>query len=349
MDNTKIGWTNASWNPIRGCSRVSEGCRHCYAEQMAARFSGRGLPYEGLAVLDERGGRWTNTVRVIETQMDQPLRWRKPRRIFVNSMSDLFHEGLSDHEIDRVFAVMLLAPQHTFQVLTKRATRMMDYMTPGCAKRAGAVGQMAFERARDEFGGTRDARKFQFNWPLPNVWLGVSCEDQKTADERVPLLLETPAAVRWVSAEPLLGPVDLGAAEGLPVYREAKEVTERCGLTATILLTRPRRGWVRHDGNMHPWLDWVVVGGESGRHTPQSPERWMKHEWARAIRDQCIATDTSYFFKQSSGVRAGAGAALEHEDGSLWEWRQYPGELTPPVCVGRTPYLGALDGPGGKR
>jgi len=325
MDNTKIAWTDATWNPIRGCSRVSEGCRHCYAEQMAARFSGPGLPYEGLAVLDERGGRWTNTVRVIETKMDQPLRWRKPRRIFVNSMSDLFHEGLADADIDRVFAVMALAPQHVFQVLTKRARRMRDYMTPGCAKRAGAVGQMAFERARD-------AREFRFTWPLPNVWIGVSVENQDLADERVLLLLETPAAVRWVSAEPLLGPVDFRNLIRRDAFIDALYGDVK-GSDGFAYAAAP--------GN----LNWVVVGGESGRHMPQSPERWMKHEWARGIRDQCLATNTAYFFKQSSGVRAGTGAALEHEDGSLWEWRQYPGELTPPTLAGRVAYPGEWDAP----
>src|SRR6185295_14646626 len=123
-DKSKIEWTDATWNPIRGCSVVSEGCRHCYAMQVAARFSDKGQAYEGLAYRNESGAHWTGKVRLIEEHLEDPLRWKRPRRIFVNSMSDLFHESIPDEWIDRVFSVMAMAPQHTFQILTKRPERM---------------------------------------------------------------------------------------------------------------------------------------------------------------------------------------------------------------------------------
>lgn len=165
-----IAWTETTWNPIRGCSRVSEGCRHCYAEAIAHRFSGPGQPYEGLTTAD---GKWNGVVRVVEDHMNDPLTWRRPRLVFVNSMSDLFHESLPDTAIDCVFHVMEHAPQHQFQVLTKRVHRMRPYH-----QRKGVV--------------------------LPNVWMGVSVEDTGSWNERVSSLRDTPAAIRWVSVEPQL-------------------------------------------------------------------------------------------------------------------------------------------------
>lgn len=240
-DKSKIEWTDATWNPVRGCSRVSEGCRHCYAEGVAARFSGPGQPYEGLAERTAKGPRWTGKVRLIESQLDLPLRWRKPRRIFVNSMCDLFHESLPDLAIDRVFAIMALAPHHTFQVLTKRPERMRAYLTDSATP-----------------------LKHTGSWPLPNVWLGVSVENQEAADERIPLLLDTPAAVRFLSCEPLLRPVDL---------------TDYLVETA-----RTNRDW---------YLDWIISGGESG-----TGARPCHPDWIRTLRDQCAAASVPFFFKQ---------------------------------------------------
>lgn len=186
-DGTTIEWLDqpgykaASWNPTRGCTRVSEGCHHCYAEVMAARFSGPGQWGHGFAEM--RGGdhRWTGRVELVEDQLLMPMKWRKPRCIFVNSTSDLFHERLPDEAIDRVFAVMALCPQHRFIVLTKRPERMRNWFSIGlrCVARVFD----AAERA----GGTVDGV-----WPLPNVWIGTSVEDQATADERIPHLLATP-------------------------------------------------------------------------------------------------------------------------------------------------------------
>lgn len=266
-DKTAIEWTDATWNPIRGCSRVSDGCRHCYAETVANRFKGPGQPYEGLVA---RGGQWNGTIKWVGGDvLTQPLRWAKPRRIFVNSMSDLFHEAMTDEMIDQVFAVMASARHHTFQVLTKRPERMRYYMaTKG---RMLAIRNAA--RALDR-GNAQGCDRF----PLPNVWLGVSVEDQKAADERIPHLLATPAAVRWISAEPLLGPVDL-------FYRGADG--ERYSWLRESFWRNNR---VEHDP---PRIGWVVVGGESG---PQA--RPMHPQWARDLRDQCAAAGVPFLFKQ---------------------------------------------------
>lgn len=179
---TKIQWTDRTWNPVRGCSLVSAGCANCYAMKQAHRFSGRGKPYEDLTELGPHGPRWNGNIMLVPEALEEPLRWKTPARVFVNSMSDLFHEDVPIKFISRVWLTMQLAPQHTFQILTKRPERMLAYMR--------------------EFGHYEGK-------PLPNVWLGVSVENQATADERIPLLLQTPAAVRFVSAEPLLSPINL--------------------------------------------------------------------------------------------------------------------------------------------
>lgn len=298
-DKSPIEWTNASWNPVRGCSRVSEGCRNCYAEIMAARFSGPGQWGEGLATMvrsadGKTDHRWTGkVVAAPDHVLTQPLRWRKPRRIFVNSTSDLFHEGLPDAVIDRVFAVMALCPQHTFQVLTKRPERMRAYFAGIRDRHIGWLGArplgawVIYARAEalasnlgSKYGGVpfaaalnkakpKDFHLMRDQWPLPNVWLGTSVEDQATADARIPHLLDTPAAVRFISAEPLLGPVDLHSA----LCRE----TGSCPTCPACL------------GGIH----WVIVGGESG-----PGARPMHPDWARSLRGQCAAAGVPFFFKQ---------------------------------------------------
>jgi protein gp37 len=205
-----------------------------------------------------------------------PLRWRKPRRVFVNSMSDLFHEELSDDSIDRVFAVMALAPQHQFQILTKRPQRMLTYLAnPDLTDRLTEIWQE----------GHRDRATWTLMLPLENVWLGVSVEDQATADERIPLLLQTPAAVRFVSAEPLLGPVDLSGRLG-----------ECCGFPKHELVAGED-----HEvccGNHSAGLDWAVVGGESG-----PGARPMQIEWAQSLQRQCGEASVPFFMKQLDGKR----------------------------------------------
>jgi len=277
MGDTAISWTDKTWNPIRGCSRVSAGCQRCYAEIVAARFGGPGQPYEGLAKKIGGEARWTGEVRFIEEHLTDPLRWRKPQRIFVNSMSDLFHEQVEGEWLDRIFAVMALAPQHTFQVLTKRPERMREYL----ARTARSVAPL--ERVAREMGYTfkftgLDGKEYGLlPWPIPNVHLGVSVENQATADERIPILLQTPAAVRWISAEPLLGPVDdLCRYLDYPIFLPPEPPGR---LTA---------------------LDWVVVGGESGPgHRP------MQIEWLESIVNQCRAEGVPVWVKQDSGPKPG--------------------------------------------
>jgi protein gp37 len=286
---TGIEWTDATWNPIRGCSRVSEGCRHCYAESVAYRFSGPGLAYEGLAVLKNGHPSWTGKIEFVEKHLLDPLKWATPRRIFVNSMSDLFHEGVTDEMRDKIFAVMALCPQHTFQVLTKRPERMLAYL----ADREAAL-RIIHEQLKlgwayvDGVPRAGDSR-----FPLiSNLWLGVSVEDQKTADERIPLLLETPAAVRFISAEPLLGKleiesfleVDWPTCDGF-IGGNASEpdYCTRChGHVSDPIHQSPE---VR--------LDWVICGGESG-----PGARPMDADWARGLRDRCSAAGVPFFFKQ---------------------------------------------------
>lgn len=306
---TSISWTDATWNPISGCSRVSEGCRNCYAEAMAARFNKPSMWGEGLATMvrtpdGKSAPRWTGEVRFNEAALDQPLRWRKRRRIFVNSTSDLFHEAVPDEWIDKVFAAMALSPQHTFQILTKRPERMREYMAP--LRRELSVMDAAHPYYAESFLRDRGkSRKLIYGhisvdqesiwriaWPLPNVWLGVSVEDQVTADVRIPYLLATPAAVRFISAEPLLGPVDL-----TDLTIRVRPGEESCGLAGADALTGVH--WDAVDtitgiySNPDPRLDWVIVGGESG---PRA--RPMHPDWVRKIRDQCNDAAVPFHFKQ---------------------------------------------------
>jgi len=303
-----ISWTDETWNPIRGCSRVSEGCRNCYAEAIAARFSGtddRGnvQPYAGLAEHVVSNGRkaprWTGDVRLVERALDWPLRRRGPKKIFVNSMSDLFHEKVADKWIDRIFAVMALAREHTFQILTKRPQRMRAYLSAARAHPVGleALGLTLECYARDPKSQVGSGVILQGDvahlkvWPLPNVWLGVSAEDQATADGRIPLLLETPAAVRFVSYEPALGPVDF-----------TRIVFERAYGTGLLDALTGKRRDHHYRPLPHPEapgeagprrIDWVICGGESGPHA-----RPMHADWARSARDQCAAAAVPFFFKQ---------------------------------------------------
>ena len=274
---TGIEWTDSTWNPFIGCSRVSEGCRNCYAERLAGRFSAKteGV-YAGTTKAVNGLQVWTGKIsRAPEETLLKPLSWKgvmvpvgpggtiqelapRRRRIFVNSMSDLFHENVPDEWIDQVFAVMALCPQHIFQVLTKRPERM-----PAWTKRNSTGGHIFHiaQQIDPKKNGAQSGR-----WPLPNVWLGVSVENQAAADKRIPWLLKTPTAVRFISAEPLLGPVDV-----------------------SLYLRQ-----VRMEGEVEDQkLDWVICGGESG-----PGARPMHPDWARSLRDQCAAAGVPFFFKQ---------------------------------------------------
>lgn len=277
-DNSKIEWTDATWNPIRArnratggvghfCIHASDGCRHCYAERLQPRF-GNPVRY---------GAPYRDQVELLldDAALLQPLRWRRPRRIFVCSMTDLFLAEHPEPWLDQVFAVAALCPQHTFQILTKRPERARGYADhPGAPRRVyEIVCDIAVEQWVDviltaaRIGGGPPGTEVELDrWPLPNVWLGTSVEDQWSADTRVPELLATPAAVRFVSAEPLLGRLRM------PGLYPVGDVD---GFIDT------------------PRLDWVIVGGESG---PDA--RPMHPDWARAIRDQCQAAGVPFLFKQ---------------------------------------------------
>lgn len=285
MQKTNITWTEYSSNPIyaiadgrRGwyCTHVSPGCTNCYAEAMNKRF-GNKLEF---TAQNRSKVEW----KLNEGEFEAWRKLRKPSKIFVCDMTDLFHPDVPDRFIGEVFGVMAATRRHTYQVLTKRPERMRAFL-------------IHLEQQWHDLGQTWiDSDGRAITWPLPNVWLGVSVENQETADERLPILLDTPAAVRWASVEPMLGPVDLAGLMGRCVVHDGPGLfcnRRQCKDAAT--------------------LDWIVIGGESGPH-----HRPLDHAWVRAIREQCRAAGVAYFGKQSSGSRP--GIALPGELGD----REFP-------------------------
>lgn len=247
--DSRIEWTDKVWNPVTGCTKVSQGCKFCYAERIAERFWGE---------------RKFTEVICHEDRLDIPSHWRKPRKIFVNSMSDLFHPDVPDEFIWKVFQSMVYGNRrHTFQILTKRPERMMKWMNANQTK------FWHYSETKTKL------------WPDPCIWLGVSVENQETADERIPLLLATPAAVRFISYEPALGPVNLKLVRHEPCnhpgcFSHVSHPCEGCGYQAGKLP-----------------LDWVIAGGESGPFArPAHPD------WLRSVRDQCRHAGIPFFFKQ---------------------------------------------------
>lgn len=299
-DNSAIQWTDATWNPTTGCTKVSPGCAKCYIERTPPfRIHGRKF-VNGHIPLE-----------LHENRLDAPLHWKKPRRVFVNSLSDLFHADVPDTFIDQVFGVMAHCPQHTFQLLTKRAERMRAYLSTDKARLLDRL-----DAATDDF--THGTIEY---WPLPNVWLGVSVENQHFADERIPLLLQTPAAVRFISAEPLLGPIDFSMNPSGQVLDSCDE----CG---------HRRPNPECDACLDapPALDWVIVGGESG---PRS--RPFDTDAALKVVQQCQAANVPVFVKQlganpwvrtAKGYHAGVRAwpynvryhLTDKKGGDITEW-----------------------------
>ena len=251
---SRIEWTDATWSPVTGCTPASEGCQNCYAKRIANRFGQEWFPGSKCVELEKpvpKPGGGINPYPHLfnptfhKYRLNEPLKWKKPRRVFVCNMGDLFHESVPESWILAVYTAMEKCPQHTFLLLTKRIHRAAEVL--------------------NKFTGR--------SWPLPNVWLGVTAENQQRADERIPILLEIPAAVRFVSIEPMLGPVDIAGHLGF---------------------NGPRR---MGDGLIYYWvapkLDWVICGGETG-----PGARPIHPDWVRSLRDQCQTAGAPFFFKQ---------------------------------------------------
>lgn len=291
-DGTKIEWTDATWNPITGCSVVSAGCRNCYAMKLAGTRLQHHQSRAGLTVDTKAGPVWNGQVKLNDKWLEQPVTWSRQRMVFVCAHADLFHENVPDDWIDTVFGIMWAClygrnelDGHIFQVLTKRADRMRAYLSHDRRE--------AWARAAVNYGGGSDPdgiydQVAYFEGSHPRIWIGVSVEDQAAADERIPLLLQTPAAVRWISAEPLLGAVDLSRIQ-YEVIGPSGSVHYRRPLTDTKLLNEAKST----PGYSAASLDWVVVGGESGQNA-----RPMHPDWARSLRDQCAAAGVPFLFKQ---------------------------------------------------
>lgn len=284
---SSIEWTQATWNPIAGCAVVSPGCTNCYAMKMAARHEamstalGRVSPYDGLTKKTKAGAVWNGEMRLVESALRLPLTWRKPKTIFVNSMSDLFADGVPDSWRDMVWAVMAAAPWHTYQILTKRAEAMRDYvsglMTPEGLERL-LFTSVDHPTGRAALIDLVDAK--HLDGPLPNVWLGASIEDQDRLEQRGLALAETPAAVRFISAEPLLGALDLNCIKVGPFNRHLDL------LNGIITDCNGNADLVGH-------VDLVIVGGESGH---KSRACWVPD--VRSIVLQCESFGVPVFVKQ---------------------------------------------------
>lgn len=302
---TPIQWTDRTWNPVVGCTRVSAGCDHCYAFQLAWKR-----------------GRWPDApqqyhhpfshVQLLAARLDDPRHWRKPCRVFVNSVSDLFHPDVPDSFIASIFETMARCPRHTFQVLTKRPQRMAEFV----------------ERWIDDACWPESGCPIT-DGPLPNVWLGVSVENQAAADERIPPLLQTPAQVRFLSCEPLLGPVDLvGDAEAPgPIWQKR-----------TVQIRTDYGSGTEWDVELESGVDWVIIGGESGKHA-----RVMNPRWALALIEQCRTAGMAVFMKQLGSELAFYCGLKDKHGGDMEAWppdfdkcrvREWPAPLTALSTIG---------------
>jgi len=294
---TTIEWTKnddgsagRTWNVVSGCDKISPGCDHCYAENIARRFAGSKAFPNGFAVT-------LHPERLLD-----PLKWRKPTRVFVNSMSDMFHAEIPADLVAQMFAVMAATPQHTYQILTKRHGRMRSLLSSS-----------AFVERFDAEFLDLTVNRFpklhveRWGWPLPNVHLGVSCEDQHWADIRIPALLDTPAAVRFVSAEPLLGPLDIFGVDHGAHERDWDGGDWICLDCSTEERQTP---W-RVASDVNPGIDWVIAGAESG-----PGARPMDLDWVRSLRDQCTRVGAAFFYKQDA--KNGKKIPTPELDGKVW-------------------------------
>jgi protein gp37 len=291
MNETAISWTNKTWNFVTGCSKISDGCRYCYAAALSERFGWTKTPW---TIQNE-----AENIRLKPHKLAEIYAERKPVRVFVNSMSDAFHRQIPDWFIAAAFNVMLDNPQHTFQILTKRPEAAVDWH----ARYLAAVETPEYKFFVNTMPNPKVvsalARRHATPW-APHIWIGATVEDERVIG-RVAALQATPAQVRFISAEPLLGPWP--------------ETTDLAG------------------------IHWVIIGGESGQHmtSPNNP-RWMRQEWARGVRDLALKANAAVFYKQDSGVRTELRPYLVEADGSKWVWQQYPGpNRLPPYLFGSEP------------
>ncbi|HEX7051767.1 MAG TPA: DUF5131 family protein [Longimicrobiales bacterium] len=360
-DRTGIEWTDATWNPVLGCSVVSPGCTNCYAMKVAARLEaisvaheaahggdpGPTVRYRGLTTETRGGPVWTGEVRLDKTMLDRPLRWKRPRRIFVNSMSDLFHEALVEDEIAEVFGVMAVAGRpfhgpsdghrpigkpmplyrggepvqmklpnakhgpHVFQVLTKRAERMRRLLTDYTFRRKVAAAAYRHANDRVNAGGLAEGIERGDDWPLPNVWLGFSAEDQQRFDDRWPHMepLARAGWLTWCSAEPLLGPINAKPAIGWRCAVGGQVTTEMACHDCDPCLGALGRGFLR----------WMVAGGESGPNA-----RRFNAAWALSIIEQCRAAAVPCFVKQMGSNPDLHGDRMDLRDRKGGDWSEWP-------------------------
>jgi protein gp37 len=350
-DQTGISWTDATWNPVSGCDRVSPGCDNCYALTLAKRLKAMGNPrYQ--ADGDPRTSGPGFGVSLHPEALEQPLKWRKPRRIFVNSMADLFHESVPDGYIARVWDVMGRNQQHTYQILTKRHARLRSWLRkwadqegdrasggpsgmppmprgPEAVRNAYASGRARlFADMLDSMGDPPEGCAYPlYDWmegwrfwgrDLFNVHVGVSAENQKWYDIRWFALADAPAAVRFISAEPLLGPIDLG----LDHTGHESDAVNPWPHTRTCMDCSAGEGEAEVDAYHRPGQpkpDWVIAGGESGPgHRP------MEMAWLESIANQCRMASIPLYVKQDSGPRAGQQGRIP--DG-IWALKQFPGDV----------------------
>jgi protein gp37 len=299
-ERSKIEWTDATWTPIKArrlddgkvgvhCERVSPACKNCYS----ATFNRRRLTAHGTGLDFTIINREKVEMFVDQNMLERPLLWSQPRTIFVCSQTDLFGEFVTDDMIHQVFAIMALCQQHTFQVLTKRENRLQAFM-----RDAGANRFLALATINRSIGFALENPPPTY--PLPNVWLGVTAENQEWADKRIPVLLQTPAAKRFVSFEPMLGPIVIDNRHMVGDEKYWNFLTGERGWTVQHRPARPMKT---------PALDWAICGGESGHGA-----RPMQLQWARSLRDQCQSARVPFFFKQWGVYRPRIGAQIGDRD-----------------------------------
>lgn len=294
MGKTSIEWTNFSINPIRArhkitgavghyCEKISQGCANCYASNLQKRFQ--------MPAFNEQRGDDNIEVFLDESKLQEVLRRKKPTRFFWCDMTDIFGAWVTDEMLDKCFAVMALTPQHTHQILTKRPERMLDYLNGNPEKRQDAIGDAAYTLTGELFSGAPDCGEgfMYLEWPLPNVWLGTSVENQEQADKRIPHLLRVPAAVRFLSVEPMLGAIDLSRC--LPI--------KPCHFADCACIGCLNRRAAVGYPETTPYIDWIICGFESGHN-----KRPFNLDHARSLRDQCQAAGVPFFFKQVDKVKA---------------------------------------------